>query len=179
MTVEAHIPLADELLAAWKTEIGNDYLGYKNHVYRLLHFCFALHTCNPEEREKLIIAGCFHDLGIWANGTFDYLAPSIALAKAYVEKIHREQWMPEIERMIDMHHRIRTYQDERYPLVEVFRKADWIDVSFGILAYGLPRTYIQRVKAQFPDAGFHKRLVQLTGERFARHPFSPIPVLKW
>ena len=76
----------DEILDNWKNDIGNDYAGYKNHVYRMINFCFALHDCNNEERQKIIIAGCFHDLGIWANNTFDYLSPSVALAKAYLKQ---------------------------------------------------------------------------------------------
>jgi len=166
-------------LDKWKNELGNDYLGYKNHVYRMIHFCFALHSCNHEEREKIIIAGCFHDLGIWANGTVDYLPPSIALAKEYLKQNSLEQWIPEIELMIDMHHKLRKHQDDRYPLVEVFRKGDLVDFSLGVVQWGLPKTYIRSVKDQFPNAGFHKRLAQLAAGWFSKHPLSPPPFMKW
>jgi hypothetical protein len=145
----------------------------------MVHFCFALRSCTDEERHKIIIAGCFHDLGIWADSTFDYLAPSIALAHAYLRQHDREQWIPEIELMIDLHHKIRAYRNARYPLVEVFRKADLIDVSLGVVSYGVSKTLIKRVKDQFPDAGFHMRLVQLTGAWLSQHPLNPLPVLKW
>src|SRR5512145_1796507 len=126
VAIEERIPLLEEILGKWKNEIDHDYLRYKNHVYRMIHFCFALHNCNNEERDKIIIAGCFHDLGIWANDTFDYLSPSIALAKEYLKHNNLAQWIPEIELMIDMHHKIRKHQDERYPLIEVFRQGDLV-----------------------------------------------------
>ncbi len=178
MAIEDRIPLLEEILDKWRNELGEDYPGYRNHVYRMVHFCFALHDCSKEEREKIIIAGCFHDLGIWANGTVDYLPPSIALAKKYLKENGLEPWIPEIELMIDMHHKLRKHQDDRYPLVEVFRKGDLVDFSLGAVKWGLPRTYVKSVKHRFPNAGFHKRLVHLAGGWFSRHPLTPPPIMK-
>jgi hypothetical protein len=179
MAIEERIALLDEILAAWHDKIGNDYAGYRNHVYRMINFCFALHPCHAEERTKIIIAGCFHDLGIWANDTFDYLSPSVVLAKTYLTQNRLDPWIPEIELMIDTHHKLRPYQDARYPLVEVFRRGDLVDFSLGLVKCGLPNAYIKSVKDRFPNAGFHKRLVQLEVGWFSRHPFNPLPVLKW
>jgi hypothetical protein len=179
VAIEECIPLLEEILAKWKDRLGNDSLGYKNHVYRMTHFCFALHTCNDEERKKIIIAGCFHDLGLWSHGTVDHLPPSIALAKDYLEQNKCEPWAAEIELMIAMHHKLRTYQDERYPLVEVFRRGDLVDFSLGAVRWGLPKTYIKSVKDHFPNAGFHQRLVQLAKGWFIRHPLNPAPFVKW
>ena len=179
MEIEESIPLLEEILDKWKNELGKDYPGYRNHVYRMIHFCFALHNCDNEEREKITIAGCFHDLGIWTNGTVDYLPPSIALAKEYLKQRNLEKWITEIELMIDMHHKLRRFQDERYPLVEVFRKGDLVDFSLGSVKWGLPKTYVKSVKDQFPNAGFHKRLTQLAAGWFSKHPLSPPPFLKW
>ena len=179
MVIEEHISLLEDLLGQWQTEIGPDYTGYKHHVYRMINFCLALYDCQREEREKIIIAGCFHDLGIWASDTFDYLPPSMALARAYLEQNQLEAWAPEIERMIGEHHKLRKYRDERFPLVEVFRRGDLVDFSLGLVTCGLPRSYIRRVKHRFPNAGFHKRLVQLELGWFAGHPLNPAPVFKW
>ena len=43
MTIEEHIPLLEEILGAWRGQIGDAYSGYRNHVYRVVHFCTALH----------------------------------------------------------------------------------------------------------------------------------------
>lgn len=179
MIIEEHIPLVEEILGGWQTAIGADYVGYKNHVYRLLNFCFALCECDQAMREKLIIAGCFHDLGIWSSKTFDYLPPSIALAQAYLQQNQRTAWRTEIELMIALHHKVRPYAAGHYPLVELFRKGDLIDFSLGLVKCGLPGATIKRVKARFPNAGFHKRLVQLEVGWLTRHPTNPLPVFKW
>ena len=63
--------------------------------------------------------------------------------------------------------------------VETFRRADWIDVSNGMLRFGLPRAVVREVRRTFPDAGFHRRLLQLTLRRFRRHPLSPLPMMRW
>lgn len=178
MVIEESIPLLDDILEKWKDELGDNYIGYKNHVYRMINFCFALRNYNQEEREKIIIAGCFHDLGIWSDKTFDYLPPSITLAKEYLKKNNLEKWTPEIELMIGMHHKLGKYQGDN-SLIEVFRRGDLVDFSLGFVKCGLPKNYIKSVKNQFPNAGFHKYLVCLASGWVLKHPLNPAPVLKW
>lgn len=176
--LEEHIPLLEEILNPWESVIGNDFLGYKNHVYRMVHFCFALHPCDEVAQQKIIIAACFHDLGIWTEHTVDYLPPSICCAKDYLTEHGLEAWIPEIELMIDMHHKISAYENAEHPLVEIFRQGDLVDFSLGFIKHGLPQEFISRVKAQFPNAGFHKRLLQLAMNWFSKHPFSSPPFMK-
>jgi len=142
MPIEQTIPLLESLLDKWKLVIGNDFEGYKNHVYRMLDFCFYLHEPSDEERQKLIIAACFHDLGLWSNKTVDYLPPSIALTKDYLQLHDLSQWSAEIELIIDMHHKMTEYKNTAYPLVEVFRKADLADFSLGLINGGVSADYI-------------------------------------
>ncbi len=177
--VSPELPLVEETLSPWRDRIGADYLGYRNHVYRMLHFCFALRDCNDEERRKLSLAACFHDIGIWSAGTVDYLPPSIAEAKRHLHAVGLASWQEEIALIIDLHHQFRPYKDPRWPLVEVFRQADLVDFSLGVVRFGLPSDIVRTVKAAFPNAGFHKRLMQLAGGWFAKHPFSPPPFMKW
>jgi hypothetical protein len=175
--IEAQIPLLEEILNDRQAALGDEFLGYKNHVYRMVNFCFAQSEFSAEERDKLIIAGCFHDLGIWTGTTFDYLPPSIAAAKEHLTENGLERWIPEIELMIDQHHKLREYPDN--PLVEIFRKGDLVDFSLGLVKSGLPGAFVKSVKKQFPNAGFHKGLVKLAGRWVCRHPLNPLPVLKW
>ncbi|GBE34061.1 hypothetical protein BMS3Bbin06_00577 [bacterium BMS3Bbin06] len=177
--IEEHLPLLEEILGEWKADIGKDYPAYKNHVYRVVHFCLSIHQGNREDREKIIIAGCFHDLGIWVNDTFDYLSISIELAKGYLKRKRQEVWSTEIELMINLHHKITRYRDSKYLLVEAFRKADWIDVSKGKRAFGLPKEDIRVVIDKFPNSGFHKKLIQLTKAEFKKNPLKPLPMMKW
>jgi predicted metal-dependent HD superfamily phosphohydrolase len=177
--IEDRITLVEEILSEFRNELNHDYSGYKNHVYRMIHFCFALSNFTDEEREKILIAACFHDLGIWTANTFDYLLPSMALAAEYLQQKRLADWITDIQLMIDQHHRLRKFPIASYPLVEVFRKGDLVDFSLGILKCGVSSQYVRAVKARFPNAGFHKRILQLAGRWFCRHPLNPLPVVKW
>lgn len=180
MRLENNIPLIEEILEEWRANLGKNYNGYKNHVYRVVNFCFNLHQSNHDDDDnKIIIAGCFHDIGIWVNDTFDYLEPSIKLAKKYLRSRDQDHLSHEIELMINMHHKITKYKNSTYPLVEAFRQADWVDVSRGRRSFGLSKEFIASVINEFPNSGFHKNLIQLTKAEFMKNPLKPLPMMKW
>ena len=126
----------------------------------------------------MAIAAAFHDLGIWTEKTFDYLAPSESLARAYLGESGKTEWVSEITAMIHEHHKITRYKSNPTWLVEAFRKADSVDVSLGLITFGLPRSFVREVLSEFPNAGFHKRLVQLSFSRLLSHPLSPLPMYR-
>ena|SRR5215471_2753475 len=121
----------------------------------------GLDSDSPVELEKIAVAAAFHDLGIWTNKTFDYIAPSVAIARRHLAARAMADWIPEIEAMIVDHHKVTPSRADPQSLVE-FRRADWIDVSRGLRRFGLPQTFIAAVATTWPNAGFHRRLVQLT-----------------
>jgi hypothetical protein len=170
------IPRIDAVLNDHATALGDDFLAYRNHVYRIVNLCVAF--AGRSDLEKIAVAAVFHDLGIWTNGTFDYIAPSIALARDYLVACEREDWAAEIESMIADHHKITRSACGPDSLVEAFRRADWIDVTRGLRRFGMPRRFVARVFATWPDAGFHWRLVTLTLGRFRSHPLTPLPMVK-
>jgi hypothetical protein len=178
-TVVRDMPFLDAILSEWRGTIDADYRGYRNHVCRVVNFCFALGDWSEEQRRRIIIAGCFHDLGIWSAGTADYLPPSIVEAREYLAREGLDAWAPEIVRMIDLHHKFTRYHDPLFPLVEAFRRADFADVSLGMLRWGLPASFVREVKAAFPNAGFHLRLAKLLGQGLAAHPLDPLPIFRW
>lgn len=171
--------LLDEVLEEWRPVIGIDFQGYRNHVHRMVRFCLLLKACTDEEREKIMIAACFHDIGIWTAQTLDYLDPSVPPALDYLTRRGLEGWSEEISLMITEHHKLRAYDDPRYPLVELFRQADLVDFSLGLFRFGLTRAQIRSMKAEIPNAGFHKTLVRLASRWFIRHPLNPAPMMKW
>lgn len=179
MHIEDQIPLLEELLLEWKERIGDEYMGYRNHVYRMVHFCLSLKECNDEEREKIIIAGAFHDIGIWIEDTADYIEPSIPPAMAYLERRNLQAWNEEITLMITEHHKLREYKGEFFSLVELFRKGDLVDFSLGLFRFGLPKTTVKAVKKHFPNASFHKNLCKLAACWFVKHPLNPAPMMKY
>ena len=86
------------------------------------------------------------------------------------------------EILLPWHHKVRAITGDvadKYPLLEVFRRADLADFSLGLILGGVPRNYFGSVKRQFPNAGFHKMLMKAAGGWFAKHPLSPPPFMKW
>lgn len=179
MMNNAPIDQVDAILASWKSVVGDDFSAYRNHVCRMVTFCCDLQPCSDEQKQKIAIAGAFHDIGIWTDNTLDYLPPSVIPARQYLETIGKTEWAEEIELMITEHHRLRPIQNPSYPLVELFRRGDLVDFSRGTFRQGLSRSRIQEVNQAFPNAGFHKRLVQLAWHWFVRHPLNPAPMMKW
>jgi len=170
------IPTIDDVLSDHATALRGDFVAYRNHVYRIVNLCVAI--AGRRELEKIAVAAVFHDLGIWTSGTFDYIAPSIALARDYVVARAREDWTAEIEGMIANHHKITPSAADRDSLIEAFRRADWIDVTRGVRGFGMPRPFVARLFATWPSAGFHWRLVTLTLDRFRSHPLTPLPMVR-
>jgi HD domain len=173
------LPTVEAVLRDRVSALGRDFVGYRNHVYRVTNLCLAIVGDSPVEIEKIAIAAVFHDLGIWTNKTFDYIAPSVALAREHLATRGLTDWIPEIEAMIADHHKVTPSRVQPPSLVNCFRRADWIDVSRGWRRFGLPRPFIGAVIAEWPSAGFHRRLVTLTIDRFLKHPLSPLPMVTW
>jgi hypothetical protein len=172
------LPTVDAVLDRHASELGHDLAAYRNHVYRVANLCLAIVGDSRVELEKIAVAAVFHDLGIWTDKTFDYIAPSAALAREHLTARGMTDWIPEIEAMIVNHHKV-TPSANPPSLVESFRRADWIDVTFGLRRFGLPRGVVAAVTAGWPDAGFHRRLVELTLDRWRKHPLSPLPMVRW
>jgi predicted metal-dependent HD superfamily phosphohydrolase len=174
----AQIPTLDTLLGAYAGALGHDFEAYRNHAYRVANLCLAQSSRDEVQVEKIAIAAAFHDLGIWTEGTFDYLRPSVDLARAHLAASGRRAWTPEIAEMILQHHKVSRYRANPGWLVESFRRADWADVSRGLVTFGLSRAAVREALSAWPSAGFHKRLVQLELRRLRTHPWHPLPMVK-
>jgi hypothetical protein len=182
MLSAAGLALLKETLGEWKSVIGPAYEGYHNHVHRMVTFCLALHPCTPEEEQKIATAACFHDIGLWVEDTLDYIPPSLPPAQAYLQARGLSHWSEEVGLMISEHHKLRAFTGDKsrqYPLVEVFRRGDLVDFSFGTVRFGLPQSLISEVQAQYPNAGFHAMLGRRAAAWFVRHPLNPAPMMKW
>ena len=172
------VPIVDRVLDHYRSALGHDFIAYQHHVYRVLNLCVALSPASASELEKIAIASVFHDLGIWTDHTFDYIAPSALLAREHLASHSQAEWIPDVEAMIVNHHKITRAHAASGSLVEVFRRADWIDVSRGVRRFGLARSIVRSLFTNWPSAGFHWRLVELTVDRFRQHPLSPLPMVK-
>ena len=123
------------------------------------NFARALTPPGPDCDDKLAIAAAFHDLA--AFDTLDYLVPSIGAQDAWLEQTGRGNWSDELALMVAEHHRLSSYGPTRphAPLVEAFRRADLVDVSQGLIRFGIPKTYVAEVRAAFDASVFFKRVI--------------------
>lgn len=171
-------PRLDYLFEQGKATLANDYVAYRNHCYRVFNCAALMSSADRVMLDKLAIAIYFHDIGIWTDHTLDYLEPSAKRACDYLSEEGLDEWGDEISAMIIEHHKVSMTCGQGN-LVESLRRADWIDVSMGLLRFGLPRDVLKQLREAFPNQGFHKRLVQLTMQRMSKHPLSPLPMFKW
>lgn len=185
MSATPDTPLARDItarLAPWSAALGADRTAYTHHVLRVLALCDLVAPPGaepPSERAEFRVAAVFHDLGIWSDGTFDYLPPSLALAERHLRESGRDDLIPRVTAMIDQHHKLRPAGPPDDP-VEIFRRADAVDVELALLGrFGVPRRRYRALTEEYPDAGFHRRLLALAGRRLRAHPASPLPMLKW
>ena len=171
--------LVDDILGSHAQALGPDLTAYRNHVTRVLHFDFAIDPQLQSAARPLLIAGAFHDLGIWTAYTFDYLDPSSELAHDYLKAHGLQPLWPEVDSIIQQHHKLRSYTGPFAQSVDAFRRADRVDLSLGLIRSGLPREFVRAVRGQFPNAGFHANLAGLTGQQFLRTPLNPFPMMRW
>lgn len=172
-----HNEIADRILDAHRSALGSGYEQYRNHVYRVLNFALPFVT-EQLERDTLMIAAAFHDLGIWTHRTFDYMEPSVNLAKRYSAEYHlsREE-NTAIESFIRNHHKITRFKG--LALTEIFRQADLVDLSLGVIRCGRSRESIRHVRKAFPNKGFHLNLTKLFLKNLVRKPWKPLPMYRF
>src|SRR5262249_49910840 len=78
--------------------------------------------------------------------------------------------------MIASHHKLTAYQGPFANLVEPFRQADWVEMSFGLFRFGLPKEFVKEVRATFPVSAFYPKTVLKSASRWlVRHPLNPAP----
>ncbi|MBC7934076.1 MAG: HD domain-containing protein [Rhizobacter sp.] len=169
--------IIEGLLQKFKPVLGSDYDKYKNHVYRVFLNCILLDKTKDNE-ELYAFAALFHDIGIWTNNTIDYLQPSIAEACKYLAENGKKDIIADITLMIYWHHKITRYSNRQLSIVEVFRKADWIDVSLGLIVFGLDQKQIKANRKIFPNLGFHLFLIKQIIKNLFQHPLNPLPMFK-
>ena len=179
MNVTTRYPLVDDLLEEYRDVINQDFQGYRNHITRMLNFChYLLPDISPDDSKKIQIAAVFHDIALWTHDRVDYLEPSYQDCHQWLEKHDLKHWKEEIQIIIDMHHLIYQYKGPYARIAEVFRQADLIDFSLGLIKNGVKRSFITAVKNEIPNAGFHKTLMRFTLVQLGRNPLNPFPMMR-
>lgn len=159
--IQSNRPRVEELFGPYRNLIGDDFDGYRNHVYRTI--TYAMHFLNNDPSCEALVETAFvyHDIGLWTDHELAYLEPSEAVALRDNET-HEWGLNPDaLRNAIHWHHKIFRYEGPHREVVEACRKADWIDATQGWCRKGMSRASIREVEATFPNCGFHKTLIRL------------------
>jgi len=177
MTQEQTYHLADQLLLEYRAVLGEDFIRYRNHVFRVLNNCLSLDQ-HAEYYECYAVAAVLHDIGIWTAHTIDYLGPSVEQATRCITRLRLAVNTEEIKAMILWHHKLSPYTGFYAQTVEIFRKADWIDVSCNMFTFGLKRPLLKKMKLAYPYKGFHRMLLKAILRNWLKHPAKPLPMFR-
>ncbi len=124
------------------------------------------------DAELLTIAAILHDIGLYPGASRGgvYTADGAALAR---ELLQAQGWeSARIERCaaaIDRHHDLRS-QLSRGTEVEAVRLADLVDLSRGLLRFGLDRRWLRACRREIPRAGFEAELARALGRALRERP---------
>ncbi len=170
-------PLIEEILDGHTRNARGDeagFAGYRGHVYRVFNYARVLVDDADDRDDKLAIAAAFHDIEAFVG--LDYLAPSILVQDAWLERTGRGAWSEELAVVVAEHHKLTRYRGPHARLAEPMRRADLVDVSQGLVRSGVPRDHVRAVRAATDVGEFFTRTVPRAAVRnLLRHPLDPMP----
>jgi len=166
----------DTVFSQYKTALDKQYTAYQNHVYRVFNLTLQEGNFTADETDAIAIAAAFHDIGIWTAHTFDYLKPSVALAKQYALQNNKTGDIQLITDLINNHHKLTAYKQNK--AVEAFRRADLIDLSLYLFTFRIKRRELKELNKAFPFEGFHRYIFGQIFKNIIRHPLNPLPIVK-
>ena len=166
----------DSIFLIHQSQLGAHYNKYRNHVYRVFNLAVTLSNPDEENYKALAIAAAFHDIGIWTANTFDYLAPSVELSRNYLAQNGLSPLEVLVTDIINNHHKLTDYKLNT--TIEAFRKADLIDLSFGLVRFGVKANQLKELNGLFPSLGFHRFILLQGLKNTIKHPLNPLPMMK-
>ena len=169
--------IIEGILCVHQTQLATHYAKYRNHVYRVFNLALILSNPDEENYKALAIAAAFHDIGIWTDNTFNYLSPSVSLARIYIVQNNLTHLETLVTNIINNHHKLSPYKSNSF--VEAFRKADLIDLSFGLISFGVDAGQQTSLNRSFPLQGFHRFIILQAFKNIVRQPLHPLPMMKW
>jgi hypothetical protein len=126
------------------------------------------------DREVLLVAAFIHDLGLY---------DSVSRGGVYVQDgaefatdlLAGHDWSDKRTKLcadsIERHHELRS-QWERGTEVELMRRADLVDVSNGLVAFGLDRSWLRELNSAISREGTYGEIARLLGHAIHQRPLT-------
>ena len=128
------------------------------------------------DREVLLIAGLLHDVGLYDEASHGgvYVLEG---AEFTADLVRKQGWEEDRIRLcfdaIERHHELRSQWD-RGAEVELIRRADLIDLSAGLIRFGLSREWLRDLFESVPRNGTY-RTIGYEVARVLRHRPLTLP----
>ena len=134
----------------------------------------------PVDNELLTVAAILHDAGLYPGISRGgvYTADGAAASRELLSGLGWEQ--ARIERCanaIDRHHDLRS-QRALGNEVEVLRLADLVDVSAGLIRFGLEREWLRELMRTVPRTGLAGELAREVGRALRERPLSMVKIFR-
>lgn len=165
-----------DALARLRAAIGVTDGPMERHSLRTRHIAARLAGQRqwPIDGEVLTVAAILHDAGLYPGISRGGVYTSDG-AQTARELLAAHGWRPErIElcaNAIDRHHELRR-QRALGAEVEGLRLADLVELSGGLLRFGLDRTWLRELYAEVPRAGLYGELAREVGRALRERPLT-------
>jgi hypothetical protein len=130
------------------------------------------------DRELLLCVALLHDAGLYpgAASSDTYVVDGRRLLARVVAPF---DWPPERVALageaIERHHELRP-QWAHGNEVELIRRADLIDVSAGLIRFGLDRRWLQDLATRWPRSGLVREISRLVGGALRTRPLTMLQI---
>ena len=126
------------------------------------------------DREVLLIAGLLHDIGLYDEASHG--GAYVRDGAEFTADLLREQgWDQERIRLcfdaIERHHELRS-QWERGAEVELIRRADLVDLSSGLVRFGLSREWLSDLSRSVSRSGTYRTIGRKVGWQLLHQPLK-------
>jgi len=102
-------PGIERHLTKYRAQIGEDWDGYRNHIYRVLSYTNYFLQGDEAQRDVIEAALVYHDLGLWSDASLAYLEPSTARALSDLKEEFTPEQLKLVEDIIMNHHKITPF----------------------------------------------------------------------
>jgi HD domain len=175
-------PAGRDALARLRAVAGSADGPMERHCLRVRHIAAEIGRRRRWEvdDEVLTVAAILHDIGLYPGASRGgvYTADGAALAReilgAYGWSVERIECCAEA---IDLHHDVRR-QLQRCAEVEAIRLADLVELSGGLLSFGIDRQWLRTLNHAVPRRGLIGELARELSRAARERPLS-LPQIFW
>ncbi|WP_372787958.1 hypothetical protein [Paraconexibacter sp.] len=161
-------PAEHAALAALRERAGSG-SPMERHCHRQFLICERLAGERAYDREVVLVACWLHDAGLWTASKDPYVTEGARLVQQVVAPFG---WPQERLQLCmdaaEQHHAPRSVE-RLGPEVELLRRSDLVDVSRGLVNFGIERAWLRELFRQIPRTGIWRHMLGPATVQELRH----------